>query len=90
MYEAGTRLITLFFMGRKHVGENLAEVLNPREPKLTPPLHMCDGLPCSTPALTPFRGVIGQQKWRAGAIAHARGQDWVKPEKRCWHSTNHE
>ena len=40
--------------------------------------------------MTPFRGVIGQQKWRSGAIAHAREQGWVKLGKQCWHSTNHE
>ena len=41
--------IALFFTGRAHAGENLAAVLERREPHRSPPLHMCDGLPQNTP-----------------------------------------
>ena len=38
------RIITLFFTGRQHAGENLAQVMDQRESGLEKPLHMCDGL----------------------------------------------
>lgn len=41
--------ITLFFTGRAHAGENLAEVLDQRQAQRSPPLHMCDGLARNTP-----------------------------------------
>ena len=41
--------ITLFFTGRAHAGENLAEVLEQRQTPRAPPLHMCDGLAQNTP-----------------------------------------
>lgn len=41
--------VSLFFTGRNHAGENLAEVLGHREGELPPPLHMCDGLPSNDP-----------------------------------------
>ncbi len=41
--------IALFFTGRKHAGENLASLLAERDPKLGPPLQMCDGLARNLP-----------------------------------------
>jgi transposase len=41
--------IALFFTGRAHAGENLADVLDQREPARSPPLHMRDGLAQNTP-----------------------------------------
>jgi len=41
--------IVLFFTGRKHAGENMAEVLNSRDAKLEPPMQMCDGLARNLP-----------------------------------------
>jgi transposase len=41
--------IVLFFTGRAHAGENLAAVLDHREPGRSPPLHMCDGLDRNVP-----------------------------------------
>lgn len=38
------RKIALFFTGRKHAGENLAEVLKQRPAELDPPVQMCDAL----------------------------------------------
>ena len=36
--------IALFFTGRNHAGENIADVLNYREPQLPSPIQMCDAL----------------------------------------------
>lgn len=41
--------ILLFFTGRAHAGENLAEVLDHREPQRAPPFHMSDGLDRNVP-----------------------------------------
>ena len=41
--------VALFFTGRAHAGENLAQVLVHRDPQRAPPLHMCDGLAQNTP-----------------------------------------
>jgi transposase len=41
--------IALFFTGRAHAGENLADVLDQRQPERSPPLHMRDGLAQNTP-----------------------------------------
>jgi transposase len=40
--EAGP--IALFASGRQHAGENLADLLDLRDPALGPPIQMCDGL----------------------------------------------
>ncbi|MFC1707896.1 IS66 family transposase, partial [Planctomycetota bacterium] len=40
--------IALFFTGRKHAGENLADVLTKRAADLPPPVQMCDALSCNT------------------------------------------
>jgi len=45
---AGGRRIALFFTGRKHAGENLAEVLKHRADALGPPIQMSDGLAVNT------------------------------------------
>lgn len=41
--------IALFFTGRKHAGENLADVLAERARELGPPIQMCDGLDRNLP-----------------------------------------
>jgi hypothetical protein len=41
--------IALFFTGRKHAGENLADVLAQRAQELGPPIQMCDGLERNLP-----------------------------------------
>jgi hypothetical protein len=41
--------IALFFSGRKHAGENLAEVLKRRAAELGPPIQMCDALDRNVP-----------------------------------------
>jgi len=46
---AGSRKIALFFTGRNHAGENLAEVLSKRQSGLDPPIQMCDALSRNLP-----------------------------------------
>ena len=41
--------IALFFTGRQHAGENLAEVLKHRAAGLPPPIQMSDALSCNAP-----------------------------------------
>jgi transposase len=41
--------IALFFSGRQHAGENLADVLQHRAAELEAPIHMCDGLAQNIP-----------------------------------------
>ena len=41
---AGPATIALFFTGRGHAGENIADVLEKRNPLLPPPIQMCDAL----------------------------------------------
>jgi len=60
------RTIALFFTGRKHAGENLAEVLAHRAAALGPPIQMCDAL---------TRNVPGELKTILGnCLAHGRRQ----------------
>ena len=44
------RRIALFFSGRQHAGENLADVLARRATELPPPIQMCDALARNLPA----------------------------------------
>ena len=45
----GGRKIALFFTGRNHAGENLADVLGKRKSGLDPPIQMCDALSRNLP-----------------------------------------
>jgi len=60
---AGHR-IALFFTGRQHAGENLADVLAQRAAALAPPIQMCDALPTNTAG--DFDTLL------AACLAHAR------------------
>jgi transposase len=44
------RRMALFFSGRQHAGENLADVLARRAAELAPPIQMCDALSRNLPA----------------------------------------
>jgi transposase len=56
--------VVLFFSGRRHAGENLAEVLELRAEELPPPIQMCDAL---------SRNLPGElQTIVANCLAHAR------------------
>jgi hypothetical protein len=60
------RRIALFFSGRRHAGENLAQVLRLRAEQLARPIQMCDAL---------SRNLPGElQTIVANCLAHARRQ----------------
>ena len=59
--------IALFFTGRRHAGENLAQVLARRGAGLTAPIQMCDALSRNLPKLPkPLETIVGN------CLAHAR------------------
>ncbi len=58
--------VALFFSGRRHAGENLAEVLRHRADSLPPPIQMCDALARNLPG--ELRTIV------AHCLAHARRQ----------------
>jgi hypothetical protein len=58
--------VALFFSGRRHAGENLAEVLKHRAETLPPPVQMCDELSRNLPREL--------QTVLANCLAHARRQ----------------
>jgi transposase len=60
---AGQR-IALFLTGRRHAGENLAEILRARAADLGPPIQMCDALSRNLPK--PLSVIV------ANCLAHAR------------------
>lgn len=60
---AGHRIAS-FFTGRKHAGENLADVLRRRARGLAPPIQMCDALSRNAPAA--FLVIL------ANCLAHGR------------------
>ena len=45
----GEREIALFFTGRRHAGENFADLLEKRAPDRDPPIQMCDAKSGNTP-----------------------------------------
>ena len=61
--------IALFFTGRQHAGENLADVLKQRAAEIRSPIQMCDALSRNTPKVT-----HGVQILLANCIAHGRRQ----------------
>lgn len=63
------RQIALYFTGRQHAGENLAEVLNQRVANLPPVIQMCDALSRNVPKLPP-----GVEVLLANCLAHGRRQ----------------
>lgn len=59
--------IALFFTGRQHAGENLADVLQRRAAELAPPIQMCDALSRNLPKLPEkLKVIVGH------CLAHAR------------------
>lgn len=60
----GTLRIALFFTGRQHAGENLADVLQHRAHGLEPPIHMCDALSRNVPS--EFKTIL------CNCLAHGR------------------
>lgn len=61
------RDIALFFTGRQHAGENLADVLKRRPAELNAPIQMCDALSRNLPKLpTELEIIVGH------CLAHSR------------------
>ncbi len=65
----GGQQIALYFTGRQHAGENLADVLRERAAELRPPVHMCDALSRNVPKLP-----SGVEILIAHCLAHGRRQ----------------
>jgi transposase len=61
--------IALYFTGRQHAGENLADVLKQRPRHLSPPIQMCDALSRNVPKLA-----AGVEILLANCLAHGRRQ----------------
>jgi len=61
--------IALFFTGRQHAGENLADVLKRRAAELPSPIQMCDALSRNVPKLP-----SGVEILLANCLAHGRRQ----------------
>jgi transposase len=66
---ASGRKIALYFTGRQHAGENLADVVKQRAPALSVPIQMCDALSRNTPKLSPDVEIL-----LANCLAHGRRQ----------------
>jgi transposase len=63
------RKIAVFFTGRQHAGENLADLLKRRAEQMSSPIQMCDALSRNTPKLT-----NGVKILLANCMAHGRRQ----------------
>jgi len=61
------RQIALYFTGRQHAGENLADVLQQRGAELCPPVQMCDALSRNVP-----KSPGGIEVLLANCLAHGR------------------
>src|SRR5213079_582576 len=66
---ASGRKIALYFTGRQHAGENLADVMKQRAPDLSAPIQMCDALSRNVPKLS-----SGVEILLANCLAHGRRQ----------------
>jgi hypothetical protein len=65
----GRKKIALYFTGRQHAGENLAEVIRRRAPDLGAPIQMCDAASRNVPKLSE-----GVEILVANCLAHGRRQ----------------
>ena len=61
--------IALYFTGRQHAGENIADVLKQRAKDLSPVIQMCDALSRNVPKLP-----SGVEILVANCLAHGRRQ----------------
>jgi len=61
--------IALYFTGRQHAGENIADVLQQRAKHASPPIQMCDALARNVPKLA-----AGVEILLANCLAHGRRQ----------------
>lgn len=65
----GSEKIAMFFTGRQHAGENLADVLKQRASELSTPIQMCDALSRNVPKLS-----AGAEALLANCLSHGRRQ----------------
>jgi Transposase IS66 family. len=65
----GSDKMALFFTGRQHAGENLADVLKHRASGLSAPIQMCDALSRNAPKLS-----AGAEALIAFCLSHGRRQ----------------
>jgi len=65
---AATHRIALYFTGRQHAGENMADVLKQRAKELPSPIQMCDALSRNAPKAS------GMEILLANCMAHGRRQ----------------
>lgn len=61
------RNVALYFTGRQHAGENLADVMARRAAELPPPIQMCDALSRNVPK-------VGVEILLGNCLAHGRRQ----------------
>ncbi len=61
--------IALYFTGRQHAGENMADILKQRAAELSAPIQMCDALSRNVPKLP-----AGVEILLANCLAHGRRQ----------------
>lgn len=61
--------IALYFTGRQHAGENIADVLKQRAKQSSPPVQMCDALSRNVP-----KSPVGVEILLANCLAHGRRQ----------------
>ena len=61
--------IALYFTGRQHAGENIADVLKQRAKQSSPPIQMCDALSRNVP-----KSPAGVEILLANCLAHGRRQ----------------
>lgn len=62
-----TAKMALYFTGRQHAGENMADVLSRSAANLSPPIQMCDALSRNVPKLA-----AGGEIMIANCLAHGR------------------
>ena len=65
----GSNRMALFFTGRQHAGENLADVWRHRASGLSAPIQMCDALSRNAPKLS-----AGTEALLANCLSHGRRQ----------------
>ena len=82
LFRPGRARIALYFTGRQHAGENIAEVLKQRARELPAPIQMCDALSRNTPK--------GVEILLANCLAHYLDSGIIRSEcgfqrtGRCW------
>jgi transposase len=69
---AATQRIALYFTGRQHAGENMADVLKQRAKELPSPIQMCDALSRNTPKAAGAWRSCWPTAWRTEGVSSWR------------------